>query len=80
MFAVSLLVSPTAPATTRRFHPLLGRGEGGCDEEGAFLMPVEDVFSISGRGTVVTDLDRGGASKRAAEIVAEMVSAAGHRR
>ena len=31
--------------------------------EGAFLMPVEDVFSISGRGTVVTG--PGGARDRA---------------
>ena len=28
--------------------------------DGEFLMPVEDVFSISGRGTVVTGRDRAG--------------------
>src|SRR4030065_253874 len=36
--------------------------------DGAFLMPVEDVFSISGRGTVVTGRVARGGAKGGAEI------------
>ena len=44
--------------------------------DGAFLMPVEDVFSISGRGTVVTGRVERGVIKVGEEI--EIVGIAGH--
>jgi elongation factor Tu len=37
--------------------------------DGAFLMPIEDVFSISGRGTVVTGRVSSAASSRSAKRV-----------
>ena len=40
-------VWPTRP---RQLHP----DPGACESTNPFLLPIEDVFSISGRGTVVT--------------------------
>ena len=45
--------------------------------DGAFLMPVEDVFSISGRGTVVTGRIERGIVKVNDEV--EIVGLAGRR-
>ena len=41
---------PEADGGGGRVHPAAGR----ADKDKPFLMPIEDVFSISGRGTVVT--------------------------
>jgi elongation factor Tu len=44
---------PEADGGGRRLHPAADR-----PKDKPFLMPIEDVFSISGRGTVVTGRDR----------------------
>src|SRR5258708_13060813 len=45
-----------------------GPPEPGCPLDKAFLMPVEDVFSISGRGTVVTGRVETGVIKVGEEV------------
>ena len=53
-------VHPGADGRDRQLHPGAER-----DIDKPFLMPVEDVFSITGRGTVATGRSSAGSSRRA---------------
>jgi translation elongation factor EF-Tu-like GTPase len=51
LLAQANAASPTGPAETQ---PVVGPPAPGQVGDGSFRMPVEDVFTITGRGTVVT--------------------------